>query len=278
MKIPSTPEIMSFIYSIGPLRKAAYRAQWLRYAVSSWGPVRPPQDVNVETTSFCNRSCVYCPNNTIGRPEARMDEKLYYKIIDSLSLWGFSGRHSPHLYGEPLTDDRLALFMAYARKKLPRANIIIYTNGDYLSVEKYLALMEAGVDSFRISLHSPAMPKVLSDTLAHIKKERPELYKVEIYDVHGMNLRKLPYTLNNRGGLVDIERARRPYCREVNFLNIDHKGNVVLCCNDYLSSVTFGNAGEKDLRAIWHDPSYVKARRLVSRGIWAFDICRKCNM
>jgi len=253
-------------------------AAWSRYAVALVTPTRAPKTVEIETTSYCNRKCVYCPNYTVGRPEAPMDENLFYKIIDSLSRWDYSGRLSPHFYGEPLTDDRLVGFMAYARKKLPRANIAVYTNGDFLSVEKYLALTEAGVNSFRISLHSPAMPKLLSDTLAHIKAERPELYKVEIVDFYGMYTRKEGEMLNNRGGLVEIKHTRHPYCFLVNHLTIDYKGNAVLCCNDFTSSVVFGNAGEKDLRDIWHDPAYVKARRLISSGIWTFDICKKCNL
>lgn len=258
--------------------KHSMLAAWLRYAGALLRPVRPPKTVEIETTSYCNRKCVYCPNYTVGRPETPMDEKLFYRIIDSLSIWGFSGRLSPHFYGEPLTDERLAGFMAYARKKLPNATIAIYTNGDFLSVGKYLALMEAGVDSFRISLHSPSMPKLLADTLAYIKAERPELYKVEIVDFHSMYYRKEGDMLNNRGGLVDIKHTRHPYCFLVNHLTIDYKGNAVLCCNDFSSSVTFGNAGEKELRDIWHNPAYVKARRLISSGIWAFDICKSCNL
>ncbi len=207
-----------------------------------------------------------------------MEENLFYKIIDSLARMGFSGRLSPHFYGEPLTDERLVPFMAYARKKLPRADIVVYTNGDFLSVEKYMALMGAGVNSFRISLHSPAMPKLISDTLAYIKAERPELYKVEIVDFYGMYTRKEGELLNNRGGLVDIKHTRHPYCYLVNHLTIDYLGNTVLCCNDYSSTVTFGNAGEKDLREIWRDPAYVKARRLISSGVWTFDICKTCNL
>ncbi len=258
--------------------KHSHPAKWGRYLLKRLGKPQPPKTVEVETTSYCNRKCAYCPNATIGRPEDLMDERLFHRIIDSLAQWDFTGRFSPHFYGEPLTDERLVGFMAHARKKLPKANIVVYTNGDYLTVDKYIALMEAGVDSFRVSLHSPSLPKAFAATQAFLQERRPELYKVEIVDFYGMYKSKEESMLNNRGGMIDITHKRHPYCFLVEHLTIDYLGNAVLCCNDFLSSVTFGNAGEKELKDIWYDPAYVEARRRIASGFWLYDICQKCNL
>ncbi|MBI3794478.1 MAG: radical SAM/SPASM domain-containing protein [Nitrospinae bacterium] len=258
--------------------KNSKAAAWIKYALKRLQPVRPPNAVEIETDSHCNRKCVYCPNFTVGRPEEKMPDALYYKIIDSLAKWGFAGRLSPHFYGEPLADDRLAGFMKYAREKLPRAQIIVYTNGDFLTVEKYYALLDAGVDSFRISQHSPTLPKVPSETLEHVKKHTPELFNVAMVDFYALYQKKDEGMLNNRGGLIDIKRKRSPSCYYVANMTIDCKGDVLLCCNDYAGEVSFGNAGEREVRDIWRSSKYVNARAKAASGIWDYDLCKRCNL
>ena len=79
------------------------RLQVLRYTLF---PL-PLRLVAIETTSFCNRRCAYCPNTTVGRPVGWMPIPVFGRIIDSLAELGFSGELNPHGYGEPLADARL---------------------------------------------------------------------------------------------------------------------------------------------------------------------------
>ena len=100
--------------------------------------------VEIETTTVCNRTCSYCPNSAIKRPAGNMDEALFRSIIDSLKEMDFSGRVSPHFYGEPLVDRRILKFIAYTREKLPKAFIKLFTNGDLLTYDLFLKLLESG--------------------------------------------------------------------------------------------------------------------------------------
>ena len=63
-------------------------------------------------------------------------EDLFLKIIDELSEIGFSGEIHPHLYNEPLLDERLGRFVKYIKKKLPESEVIVFSNGIYLTIEK----------------------------------------------------------------------------------------------------------------------------------------------
>ena len=55
---------------------------------------------------------------------------------------------------KPGDDKRLPEFVKYIRTKLPKSSIRVYTNGDFLTIEKYLKLKYAGVDIFEITQHS----------------------------------------------------------------------------------------------------------------------------
>ena len=252
------------------------------------GILNPPlQAVEIETTTICNRKCVYCPNSTSPRPPARMADSIFYAIIDSLKRGNFKGRVSPHFYGEPLTDDRLTAFIKYIRSGLPEAQIKLYTNGDLLTVDKYLELKKAGVDIFRISQHSEEPSDAITGLFDYLNKNHSDLSNIEYLNYHDSYNNKngaaaLPESalqpdFANRGGLVKVDAANRRYCHYVNQMTIDYKGDLVLCCNDYNSSVVFGNAAKRDLFEIWNDKKYTRIRKMISRGNWLFEICKKCT-
>ncbi len=231
----------------------------------------PLTAVEIETTTICNRKCSYCPNYTVGRPPRLMEENTFYKIIDSLKKYNFQGRISPHFYGEPLTDSRLEMFIRYAHTNLPKATIKLFTNGDLLTVERYLALKQAGVSVFRISQHSKDPSALIMNTLSVIKQNHPDLYTVEYLDYFNDHSRKL-----NRGGLVDVRAGTRHYCVYIDQLTFDYRGDAILCCNDYNASIVFGNIHDKDTNALWHDKRYLKARNMIYNGFWPYEICRIC--
>lgn len=73
-----------------------------------------PSMVCIETITTCNRKCSYCPNSLYDRGlvmnQSRMESALFRKIIDDLAQSGWRGEIVPHLYGEPLLDERLPAF------------------------------------------------------------------------------------------------------------------------------------------------------------------------
>jgi len=85
-------------------------------------------------------------------------------------------------------------------------------------------------------------------------------------------------TFENRGGIIqNIPQKNRNFCLFVNQLTFDYEGNAVLCCNDFLSSVKFGNIKNSSVKEIWYNADYVNARRKIMSGNWIFDVCKKCN-
>lgn len=230
------------------------------------------QWVEIETTSACNRRCGYCPNSSTERPARLMEEGLFYKIIDELSELKFSGRFSPHLYGEPLLDKRIFAFMSYTRKKLPNVYVKFFTNGDLLTHDVFKMLIDSGVDVVRIAQHDPSPSITLKDTLAAIGS-RTKKRHIE-YVVYYNN----DDNLMNRGGLVEVKHdVSMRFCDYVSGISIDYDGNMLLCCQDFMSKYRFGNLKTEKIIDVWNKKNYKELRDNIKSGIWQLDICRICN-
>lgn len=230
------------------------------------------KSVELETTSVCNRKCSYCPNSLITRPSGYMEEKLFYKIIDELAVIGFSGRFSPHFYGEPLLDKRVVDFITYTKKKLPNVFIKLFTNGDLLSYELFIKLLDAGVDIFRISQHGTKPSKVLSEC---IKKVGDKMWSERVEYLRYVDTDTV--LLMNRGGIINTNRRNSmKSCEQVSDLIIDYEGNVLLCCQDYLSKNVFGNLKNEGVMEVWNKKHFKSLRDKINGGIWSAEICRKC--
>ncbi len=231
-------------------------------------------EVLIETSTACNRKCSYCPNSIYDRGDIKnnklMDEKLYKHIIDDLALINFKGLIKPFNFNEPLLDKRLPRLIAYTRKKLPKSNIWIATNGDFLTFETYQTLVNAGVSHINITTHMKTMPKHISDLFEKLKALHDKT-KVQYITI-------TPTSFVNRGGLVNIKRTSViPRCVSAPVgMCINYKGDVFLCCNDYFCKYTFGNVSKSRIIDIWRSPRYVKIRKELNKGIYEYPLCKEC--
>jgi len=248
------------------LLKTAYRIHnFIRY-----GSVKIFSGVEIETNSKCNRRCAYCPNSLFNRGEKLIKEGVYYKIIQELKDLHYMGQISPHFYGEPLLDKRLPQLLSYTKKYLPYSHIRIYTNGDFLTKQLFTTLVRAGVHDFLITGHGGNMPE-------HIKKLMSTDLGKQMIHFNTIDQNKTP--LFNRGGLVKPKKqiVMKNCILASEHLVIDCQGNIILCCNDYLSSIKFGNVNEEKIIDVWRRKEFRKIRNETKRGKYMLDICRQCN-
>jgi radical SAM protein with 4Fe4S-binding SPASM domain len=232
--------------------------------------------VEIETTTACNRACSYCPNSKFDRGQLRneklMEVSTYRKIVDQLADLRFWGRLSPHFYGEPLLDKRLVELMAYTRRRLPLTKLVIFTNGDLLSPELYQRFAEAGIDGFLVTQHGPKEPS----NLVRLRRHRSEPGAARLrFDYRSFTSET---ELSNRAGLVDhdVLETKQDCLLPSENVTIDYEGNVILCCNDYHSSIKFGNVNQSHLGDIWSDERFRRIRHNLAQGVFDLEICKKC--
>jgi radical SAM protein with 4Fe4S-binding SPASM domain len=228
----------------------------------------------IETSSECNRRCFYCPNSVYERSLPQNSKKLengvFRKIVDELALSGWFGQIQFNLYNEPLMDERLADLVGYARLRLPSSSIIVYTNGDFLTVEKYKDLSARGVTDFIVTSHDGSG----RDNISRISEFR------KISGCKGVRLiyRKLDL-FHGRGGIINVSAAdkKEKRCLWGHYIMIiNHDAEAVLCCEDYHNTVKLGNVRKESLVGIWNKPAYKQLRKELKAGVFRHSICKRC--
>ena len=229
----------------------------------------------IETHSACNRTCSYCPDSKFDRGLQSMKEMptaMYQKIVDELHDVGWQGEIAYAFFSEPLIDERLPDLLNYTQKKLPRASLAIYTNGDYLTISLYKKLMESGLTRLIITHHSEQMTDSVCKLLNY-RQENPDDVKV--------TCQARPLWITNRGGIIklrDIPEIRIIDCTwHMTTTVIDHTGTVTYCCQDFLPATKLGNLENESLLDIWRKPFYVKLRTEIRDKVYQLKVCQECK-
>lgn len=97
---------------------------------------RHPLNVQVQTISTCNATCVFCPypESWHEANPGKMSEELYRSIIDQLSRYKI-GKFCPYLENEPLLDPKLFERVEYAASKLDFEVVEVSTNASVLNAK-----------------------------------------------------------------------------------------------------------------------------------------------
>ncbi len=234
--------------------------------------------IALETTTYCNLRCFFCPNSKhergLEKNKKLMDEELFKKIINELSEMKYKGRVLLFFFGDPLTDKRLPKLINYAKHKLPKSNIEINSNGFLLTLELYHELVKNGLNRIGITQYKKIMPPNTQKVLQYLK-EHPKEKNIIGYRIQNTQ------ELSNRGGEIKLKKSpnyERPICCYPGSAQstIDYDGNWVLCCNDYHSSVKFGNLRNESIIEVWNKPNFKKLRRELRKGVYKLPICKTC--
>jgi len=236
-------------------------------------------NVQIETMNRCNGVCSFCPANRINdkREFHRMNDELFEKIIMELEQLNFDGKLFLYANNEPFLDDRIEKFAKYAREHLPKARIMLSTNGIVLTLERYLAVIPY-VDDFRINNYNDELKLIPSaKEVQDYCKQHPELVKKT-----NIIMRKANEILTTRGGDAPnrskkishgTETCGEPYRTMI----IRPTGKVSLCCNDAMGKYTLGDVSREKLEAVWYGKAFEEIRTKIKEGRRNLSQCEYCD-
>jgi len=253
--------------------------------------------VQVQTINRCNRSCAFCPSRKFPRKLEFMSLETYQRVLDELASLGFSGRFSPYLQGEPLLDNRLPELVALARAALPRARLLIQTNGDALTVEKGLALFEAGLHKLIINCYDNGdqlsrlqdMVRNMVGRQADLRLIKGNFIRMICPERPGQIRREITLedktwwktdTVENWAGNIPgaLTEPLRKWCfRPFNQLYVHFNGDVVLCCCDWKGEVVFGNLMRASLSEVYSSPIASRYRENLAKKNRKMKLCEVCD-
>jgi hypothetical protein len=252
-----------------------------------------PSVVMIENTNCCNARCVMCPRDTLTRKRGFMEFGLFEKIMKELS--GANRKPTIHLhgFGEPLLDtllpERIRLAKACGIEKT-----YIVTNASLLYAETSRKLVDAGLDSMKISFYGTDEESYQSTmgrldyqvTLQNIKdfmrirkelkKSTPKLILQYLpQETNGARTgefqslwRSLPdkiagdclnvSSLDNFGGGKSYNIVGKKIVSVCFYpwaaLSVLCDGRAVTCCVDYNGAQEVGDLNLQSIREIWNGP------------------------
>jgi hypothetical protein len=237
-------------------------------------PVPRLDDVQIELNSHCNRKCRFCPNSSNTREPGFLPDDLFYKIIADLKEVRFRGNMCFNLFNEPLLDKRLAQFMTFVNKELPAVRLYLNTNGDYMDIEMWKKLRNAGLKYANITQYDGKISDNIRQLIDNLPVKERACINAHVQD-EGM--------LHNWAGKVTLEKKTvfplNKYCdRPFRQLSINYKGKAVLCCADYFGEVEAGDMQTQSVRQVWRSEVFARYRRHLLGGHREnLKLCSTCS-
>jgi len=254
--------------------------QYIDYFFNSDEPPKP-LIVNIETVNRCNSTCAFCTANIHAeqRPYCKIEDDLYYSIIDQLADWGFKGHLTLYGNNEPWLDKRIVEFHKYAREKLPEAFIFMSTNGLILTLDKVKEI-QPYVNQLIINNYSMEMK--LHDNIQEIY-DYVSTHEEEFKDVDILiQMRYLQEVLTNRAGSAPNKKATEKIIKETCLMPytdmwIVPDGRMGICCCDNFEKTELADLNKVSLVEGWNSEKYKSLREAIKDGRQGYPFCKHCD-
>lgn len=276
-----------------------------------------PVVILLDNTNACNLRCSMCDHANMKhhRPLARMDFKLYTRLIDEIARERPDARVWEIFFGDPFMCPDMAERIRYAKDK-GLTDVVLNSNGVLMSEKKAKAVIEAGLDAIYVGIdaakaetyekirvggkYDKAVANVLGyrDLLAKHGRPDQKLFVQfvisepnedevdafrEFWTSHGVNVKIRPKV--SWAGLVSADNlssnedlVRKPCYWLMRTINICADGRVALCSVDVHCRVPCGDATASSIKELWGG-RLAELRKMHKEG--RFDelpeMCRCCR-
>lgn len=280
------------------------------------GAAEFPMMIVLSFSYVCNALCPNCPyTNSDIRTDYKdakyMSEDTFKKIADETGKYGAWLRISGG--GEPLLHPKFMELMEYAKDRGCKLGII--NNGSLMSIDKAKRLFEIGVDMLEFSVDASskddydvvrtglsferlinnvsaafelrnemkASTKIIASAINQKGIDVDEVEKFWLPYVDQFQKRKyLTWGINSPENSADDtpylspdEKIPCPFIFER--LNIDSRGQVMVCGYDIAANTNMGNIHEKSIKEIWHSDAFEFYRKKhLDRCGDEIEMCKNC--
>lgn len=223
-----------------------------------------PGIISIETSTACNRRCVYCPQGHTPIKQQIITDELWYTCLYRLAEAHWKSFVYVTHYNEftlvPNCERYIRELAAIGCKP------VIYSNGDF--PDRLLKCLEAGAQRIIITAHPPTKPNWKEDLEPVLRKGG---YKVK--------LQTLKVLHSHAGRLPDSAFIRPKYVQKACIVPVDGvtigvNGNIALCRLDYGTKHNYGNIRTTSIMDIWR--SMKPLREKLRKGEPVTDLCKSC--
>lgn len=237
------------------------------------------QQLEIETSSTCNRTCDSCLRNSHpDRDKVKSwfeqnllpTETIEAALGQAIAL-GFRGPLCFQHYNEPLQDPRIAELGRFA-KKLPFSQVFICSNADLLDDEK-IKEIDGVFDVIQIALYN-------MNELQQAKREQwllERFVKTGLYFTKGIHI---PTHFSPRFDVKALARSflfNPCYQPQVRMI-INHKGQMLMCCDDLVGNFDLGIFPLMSLEELWFSDRHQEMMLTLQQpgGRTVYPYCASC--
>lgn len=239
-------------------------------------------------TGLCNRTCEFCPRvdpAVYPNRNENLSLDLHEKMMAELNQLEYSGIIGFSGFSEPLLHKELDQLIAISRAACPRSRLEVYTNGDFVTVEKLVRLFEAGLTSIHISLYDG--PHQLEEFAKIREATGLGGHQVILRDRYYSSEEGYGLVLSNRAGMIDFKKTgvkpltaplRHKCFYPFYMMMVDHKGDVMLCSHDWGKKLVVGNLSKQTIVEVWAGELIRTARNRLGNADRSFLPCSGCDV
>jgi 2-polyprenyl-3-methyl-5-hydroxy-6-metoxy-1,4-benzoquinol methylase len=266
-----------------------------------------PKTVRIEITNACNSQCIICPHHKMTRTINKMDESMFFSIIDECAENGCNDLHL-HNIGEPFLDKRLEQFVAYSKKKGIK-KVKIFSNGSLITSDRARRILNTGLDEINVCFDGASkeefedirrplkFDEVVKNIvgLVNLRNELGGKTKIRIACcstsdksktlqmlesiVDGYSFGKV-HNWGTEAYITDKTSIRKPCSRIWQTFTVLANADVSLCCLDYDGQIILGHieTSKNSITSIWKNNEYKKIRSFHKRGKQKeIKLCSTCS-
>lgn len=262
------------------LSRGKAQKDFIKYFMDK-GEIPYPNVVNLETINRCNNTCAFCTanKNEEKRSYMRMEDALFYKIIDQLKEWGYQGYLTLYGNNEPWLDTRIVEFHKYCREQLPDCFIFMSTNGLLLDIEKVKQITPY-VDQLIINNYCEDMKLFpnIKEIYEYVEGHPEEFADVEIL----IQMRYSKAVLTNRAGSAPNKKNTQKVIKETCLMPftdmfIFPNGKLGICCCDNFEVTNLADLNETSIDQAWNSIKYQELRQAITTGRQNYAFCKHCD-
>ncbi len=264
--------------------------------------------VQFETSSYCNRSCSFCPISSGRRPKQKlMTQELFDSVVSQLTELEFDGIVNLFHLNEPTLDKRLPSMLRQIRDAMPHITLYISTNADTITrgtdrvdmLDRITDLFDAGLNVINLNIYDSGEEQAeLLNDLAYqgvqyglwkmtTNKYRKHPAKKRFVAVTDMRVDRLKssstdmFFARSVEDRQDVITAPQVQCgRPHRHLVIRYDGKVMLCCAldpTVDDALTVGDLNTQSIVDVWNCEQMFKYRYYLQQAKRTLPGCSTCN-
>lgn len=268
-----------------------------------------PWVIQPELVEGCTRICSFCGIQAIREKPGNfkyLSMELATKIAEECAVLCPHARFEFAMRGEPLVHPKATEIFTVFRTNLPKAQLMVTTNGDTLRGRmqaRLEAIFASGLDFVLLDTYYPGRDALREEALALRDIAVFDFYDdwaphgISPYHNHGRKVARTVVLMDdlaardgehpsrvvkshagsNPNRVTPLLALHRNCGRPFREMTIAWNGDVTLCCDDWRHQYVCGNVGQVTLAEIWTGDRFEAARARLYNKDRDFGPCQACD-